>query len=271
MMPVIRDNRLTFSLLLAVFFFVGNIAIPAEAAVKAGATCTKKNAKAKIGKEKFVCSQNPARKSKKLVWVWADCLVADESYRTGVTSQRQLEETAAKTLTMLRLDIENASKEIAENEPEAKLWDAKAADYLARATDENKKAEELKASAQAGGITSVDSKFKASLQVALLDGKLTTAEVSALATSWSTTVDKVPFIIEFISAQDRLRSANSYLLGAKNAERKAASLRSTDLIELKERQIKSAESNISLGQAQLKSLNSTRKSACSPAIWRAVG
>lgn len=265
-----RHNRAATSVLLTAFLMVGNVAIPADAAVRAGAACTKKNAKAKIGKESFVCSQNPARKSKRLVWVWADCLVADQSYKAGVASQRQLEETASKTITMLRVDIDNITKEIAANEAEAKTWDAKAADYKSRAASDTKRAEELKASAQKGGITSVDPKFKSNLQVALFDKVLTTAEINQLAAAWSTTADKVPFVIEFISAEDRLRSANSYLMGARNAERKAASLRSTDLLDLKNRQIKSAETNVSLGQAQLSSLNSTRKSACNPAIWRAL-
>jgi hypothetical protein len=244
--------------------------IPAEAAAKAGAPCTKVNSKAKIGKENFVCAKNPAVKSTKLVWVWSDCLVTDRAYKAGLVSQKELEETAAKTISMLNLDINNLKAKIASNEVEAKTWDAKAAEYLAESSADTAKAAELKASAAAGGITSVDPKFKTNLQVALFDKKLTAAEISQLATAWSTTVEKVPFIIEFLSAEDRLRSARSYTLGAKNAERKAVSLRSTDLIDLKNRQIRSAESNVSLGKAQVASLKSTRKSACSPSVWRSV-
>ena len=263
------SGKYIWSLLLTAFLVMGNAVVPAHA-VTAGAACTKKGAKVKIGKENFVCSQNPARKSKKLVWVWADCLVADDSYKAGVASQRQLEETASKTITMLNVDIENIKKQIVANEPEAKTWDAKAAEFKAKAAADTKKAEELKAEALKGGITSVDSKFKTNLQVALLDKTLTPAEVTQLATAWGTTADKVPFIIEFISAEDRIRSANSYSIGARNAERKAASLRSTDILELKNRQVRSAETNVSLGKAQLSSLLSTRKSACSPAVWRAL-
>jgi hypothetical protein len=244
--------------------------IPAEAAVKAGDRCSKANATIRISGERFVCTKNPATKSSRLIWVWNDCLVTHRAYREGLTSQKELEETAAKTISMLKMDIEGIRAQIASNEAEAKTWDAKVVDYTARAAAETSKAAELKASAAKGGITSVDPKFKSNLQVALFDKKLTSAEVTQLATSWGTTVDKVPFIIEFISAEDRLQSARSYTLGAKNAERKAASLRSADLIELKNRQIRSAESNVSLGKAQLSSLLSTRKSACSPSVWRSL-
>ena len=171
---------------------------------------------------------------------------------------------------MLLIDIEGLKAKLVSNEAEAKTWDEKAATYKAKVIAENAKAAELKASAAAGGITSVDTKFKTSLQVALLDKKLTTAEITQLATAWSTTADKVPFIIEFLSAEDRLRSAKSYELGAKNAERKAASLRSSDLINLKNRQIKNAEANVSLGKAQVASLKSTRGQACSVNVMKAV-
>jgi hypothetical protein len=244
--------------------------IPAEAANKAGARCTKANAKAKIGGENFVCTKNPISKSSSLVWVWADCLLADRTYKKGVADQKTLVETAAQTKKMLLVDIEGLKSQVAANEAEAKTWDEKAATYKARAAADTAKAAELKASAAAGGVTSVDAKFKTSLQVALLDKQLTTAEITQLATAWSTTADKVPFIIEFLSVEDRLKSAKSYELGAKNAERKAKSLRSSDLIDLKNRQIKSAESNVSLGEAQVASLKATRSQACSVDVMSAI-
>lgn len=245
--------------------------VPAQAANKPGAACTKVNAKTRIGGERFVCAKNPMVKSTRLIWVWADCLVADKAFQAGRVSQRELEETADQTVKMLQMDIENIKTQIITNEAEAKTWDAKAAEYTALAASNTAKAAELKASAKAGGITAVDSKFKVNLQLVLLDKKLTPAEVTQLATAWSTTADKVPFIIEFISAEDRLQSARSYTSGAKNAERKAASLRSTDLIELKNRQIRSAQSNVSLGKAQLSSLTSTRRSACNVKLWSSLG
>jgi hypothetical protein len=244
--------------------------IPAEAANKAGAACTKANAKTKIGGERFVCTKNPIAKSSKLVWVWADCLLADTTYRKGITDQKALVETAAQTKQMLLIDIEGLKAKIVLNEVEAKTWDEKALSYKSKSVADTKKASELKASAATGGITSVDSRFKTSLQVALLDKVLTTTEISQLATAWSTTADKVPFIIEFISAEDRLKSAKSYELGAKNAERKAASLRSTSIIDLKNRQIKSADSNVELGKATLSNLKSTRSQGCNKDVMSAV-
>jgi hypothetical protein len=244
--------------------------IPAQAVNKAGAACTKLNSKAKIGKESFVCAKNPIAKSTKRIWVWADCLVANKSYIDGLASQKELEATAAKTISILNLDIKNLELEVATKEAEAKTWDAKAAEYIEKADTENTKAAELKASAAKGGITSVDPKFKTALQLALLDKKLTSIEINQLAASWSTTIEKVPFIIEFLSAEDRLKSAKSYLSGATNAQRKAAYLRSKDIIELKQSQIKRAESNVLFGKSNLSSLKSTRAQACDPKIWTIV-
>lgn len=252
-----------------VLLLLGSGVVPAEAAV-AGSKCTKANAKTKIGGESFICTTNPNTKSKRLVWVWADCLLANTAYLKGIESQKNLTATADQTIEMLKADIEKLKVDIAAREPEAKTWDAKAADYRAKAVAETTKAAELKANAAKGGISSVGTGFKRNLQVALLDNKLTAAEVNSLATAWSTTADKVPFVIDFISAEDRLTAAKSYELGAKNADRKAASLRSTDLIDLKNRQIKSAETNIGLAASQVGSLKSTLDTACSVKVWKAI-
>jgi len=265
----VRTRSLRSSVLAIALLLITSGMVPAEAA-QAGDRCSKADSRLRIGGERFICTTNPNTKSKRLVWVWADCLVANQAYLKGVESQKSLTETANETIVMLKSDIEALKVKIAGNEPEAKKWDAQAADYRAKAAEAIVKANELKASASAGGITSVGSGFKRNLQVALLDNKLTNAEVTSLATAWATTADKVPFIIEFISAEDRLASAKSYELGAKNSERKAASLRSNDLIELKERQIKSAETNVGLANSQVNSLKSTRATACDVKVWRAI-
>lgn len=265
----IKTRTFKSSVLTIALLVITSGLVPAEA-VRAGDRCSKADARMRIGGERFICSTNPNTNSKRLVWVWAECLVANQAYLKGVDSQKSLAETANETIAMLKSDIEALKVKIAGNEPEAKTWDAKAADYRAKAAAAVAKANELKASASTGGITSVGTGFKRNLQVALLDNKLTTAEVTSLATAWATTVDKVPFIIEFISAEDRLASAKSYELGAKNAERKAASLRSNELIELKERQIKSAETNVGLANSQVNSLKSTRATACDRKVWRAI-
>jgi len=237
-------------------------------AVTPGGKCSPVDAKRKIGKANFTCADNPVTKSKAIVWVWNDCLAADAAYRKSATSQEELAETVAQTITMLRADIEKLRVEIAGKEAEAKTWDAKVAESKAKAATATAKAAELKANAAKGGITSITSGWKANLQVALLDGKLSSAEVTQLATAWATTADKVPFIIEFIAAEDQLRAARSHELAARNSERKAASLRSTDLIKLKERQIASAETNLSLGASQVDSLKDTRGTACSLRVWK---
>ena len=52
--------------------------IPAEAVNKAGARCTKVNAKAKIGGDSYVCTKNPTVKNAKLTWVWAGCIASNK-------------------------------------------------------------------------------------------------------------------------------------------------------------------------------------------------
>ena len=42
--------------------------IPAEAANKAGGSCSKVNAKARIGGDSYVCTKNPTVKNAKLTW-----------------------------------------------------------------------------------------------------------------------------------------------------------------------------------------------------------
>ena len=54
--------------------------IPAEAANKAGARCTKVNAKAKIGGDNYVCTKNPTVKNARLTWVWAGCIASNRLY-----------------------------------------------------------------------------------------------------------------------------------------------------------------------------------------------
>lgn len=259
-----RASIVAFALVL-----IGSGMMPAQAAVP-GAKCTKVNAKVKIGGENFVCADNPNTKSKAIVWVWRDCLLANTAYLKGIQSQDNLIATANQTIDMLKADIEKLKVDIAAQEPEAKTWDAKAADYRAKAAEETAKAAELKASAAKGGVTTVPSTFKRNLQLALFDKKLTNDEVITLANAWSTTIDKVQYFIDFISAEDRLAAAKSYETGAKNADRKAASLRSTNLIDIKERQIKSAETNIRLAKSQVASLKQTQTTACSVKVWKAI-
>jgi hypothetical protein len=247
-----------------------SLMIPAAEAAVPGARCSKANAKIKIGKESYTCTANPNVKSKRLVWVLDECIASAKAYRDGQETQKKVAETAAQTITMLKVDIENLKVQIAAKEPEAKTWDAKVAEYKAKAEASKAKAAELKASAAKGGITAVDSKFKLNLQVALFDKKLTSAEINTLATNWSTTTDKVPFIIDFIAAEDHLRAANSYETSSRNAQRKADALRSNDLIDLKNKQIKSAETNVSLGETQLNSLLETRRTVCKISLWKAI-
>jgi len=58
--------------------------IPADAAAKIsnGVACNKRNATTKVGGDTYRCTTNPTTTSKKLVWMWAGCLDANNAYLT---------------------------------------------------------------------------------------------------------------------------------------------------------------------------------------------
>jgi len=74
---------------------------PAQAAVKAGATCTKVNAKAKIGGDQYVCIKNPTVKNAKLTWVWVECVNADKMWKESSTRLTTLKAQAAAAQTKI--------------------------------------------------------------------------------------------------------------------------------------------------------------------------
>jgi len=79
--------------------------IPAEAANKAGARCTKVNAKAKIGGDSYVCTKNPTVKNAKLTWVWAGCIASHKLYVDANNRLKTITESAAQASTMLDTEI----------------------------------------------------------------------------------------------------------------------------------------------------------------------
>jgi hypothetical protein len=64
-------------------FILGLISVPAEAANKAGGTCTKINAKAKIAGFDYICQKNPTGKQAKLTWLIKECLDSNNQYLSG--------------------------------------------------------------------------------------------------------------------------------------------------------------------------------------------
>ena len=102
--------------------------IPAEAANKAGARCTKANAKTKIGGDNYVCTKNPTVKNAKRTWVWVGCIESNKLYLDSNTRLKTITESAAKAITMLDTEIAALKTEAPADEAAAKVFDQKAAD-----------------------------------------------------------------------------------------------------------------------------------------------
>ena len=98
---------------------------PAEAANKAGGSCTKVNAKAKIGGDNYVCTKNPVVKNAKLTWVWVGCIDSNKLYLDATTRLKQITESAAQASTMLDTEIAALKAEAPADEAKAKVYDQK--------------------------------------------------------------------------------------------------------------------------------------------------
>lgn len=79
--------RTTIKRLIAIgttsIFLLGLISIPAEAANKAGGSCTKTNARAKIAGFDYICQKNPTVKRAKNTWLIKECVDSNNQYIAG--------------------------------------------------------------------------------------------------------------------------------------------------------------------------------------------
>jgi hypothetical protein len=97
--------------------------IPADAANRAGAACTKVGAKTKIGGDQYVCTKNPRVKNAKNTWVWVGCLDANKLYTDSV---KRLE-TLKTGLVTAKAKLDELVAEIPAAEAKAKEYDGKIA------------------------------------------------------------------------------------------------------------------------------------------------
>lgn len=67
----------------ATVFLLGLVSVPAQAANKAGGSCTKTNAKAKIAGFDYICQKNPTVKRAKLTWLIKECIDSNNQYLAG--------------------------------------------------------------------------------------------------------------------------------------------------------------------------------------------
>ena len=86
------------SVLAVAAFLILGVTTPVQAAT-AGGTCSTAGAKAKIGKNNYICAKNPFFNTTKLTWVWDGCLefnndheyIASKKEGTAVLRQIELE------------------------------------------------------------------------------------------------------------------------------------------------------------------------------------
>ena len=205
--------------------------IPAEAVNKAGAACTKANAKTKIGGDGYVCTKNPTVKNAKLTWVWVGCIDSNKLYLESNARLKNITETAAQAATMLDTEIAALKAAAPTDEAEAKVFDQKATDAKAK-----------QASALLEAKTNTDNATKV--------GATTTAgkQFTTNAATWT-------------------KAARSYELAAKNFERSAASLRDKiGEVAKKEKQKVNVLQTVENTKSEVKSTLQNRKQACKPGL-----
>ncbi|MEY3156606.1 MAG: hypothetical protein RL257_626 [Actinomycetota bacterium] len=205
--------------------------IPAEAANKAGATCTKANAKTKIGGDSYVCTKNPTVKKAKLTWVWVGCIDSNKLYLESNARLKTITESAAQAVTMLDTEIAALKAEAPKDEADAKVFDQKAADAKVK-----------QAAALADAKLNSDNATKAGLTTTA--GKQYTAK----AATWT-------------------KAARSYELADKNFERSAASLRDKiNEVAKKEKQKLTVLQTVENSKVEVSSTLQNRKNACKPGL-----
>ena len=205
--------------------------IPADAANKAGAACTKANAKTKIGGDGYVCIKNPTVKNAKLTWVWVGCIDSNKLYLESNVRLKNITETAAQAATMLDTEIAALKAAAPADEAEAKVFDQKATDAKAK-----------QAAALLDAKTNTDNATKV--------GATTTAgkQYTTNAATWT-------------------KAARSYELAAKNFERSAASLRDKiGEVAKKEKQKVNVLQTVENTKSEVSSTLQNRKQACKPGL-----
>jgi hypothetical protein len=70
------------SVLAVAAFLILGVTTPVQAAT-AGGSCSTAGAKAKIGKNDYVCAKNPFFSTTKLTWVWDGCIELNTDYAVG--------------------------------------------------------------------------------------------------------------------------------------------------------------------------------------------
>lgn len=227
-----RNHR--FSLLAVSFLLLGFLQFtsgPANASVKPGANCSKVNQKAKVGKDSYVCTQNPNLKKKQLTWVWEVCIETNQYYLEAKSKFDKLSSSASKAISEIDAEILKLKNGASADEAAAKVFDQKAID--AKSKQENALSEAKIASdnaVKAGATTPVGRNY------------------TQAASQWT-------------------KAATSYGLAVKNFERSAKSLREkVNEVANKERDKLRVQQTLANVEQDVKSGLDNRKTACKPGL-----
>lgn len=224
-------QRKSISLLAATFGLVLGattmMSSPAQAANKAGGSCTKANATAKIGGDSYVCTKNPIVKNAKLTWVWVECIKSNTAYNNSAANLVALKAQA----TTAQNKINALKAGLTDDDAQAKAYDAKAAEAQVKKDAALAKAAEQAAQVQKYGATTTA-------------GKAYQKNVDM----WN-------------------GNAKTYDLAIKNFQRAAKLIRDkAGEIADEQRRLDLANQTIAASELQLKATDQSRKQACAPGL-----
>ena len=203
----------------------------AESAVKPGTTCSKVNAKIKIGGDTYICTKNPTVKNAKLTWVWSGCIQSNTLYADAKKRLAVILDKATAANLAIESDIKKIKDSASSDEASAKIFDQKAADARAKQSNALTEAKSATEKASAAGLNTP-----------------TGLNYSKAATQWT-------------------KAANSYSLAASNFERSASNLRKKiGEVATLERQKTVVQRSVDNANAEVSSTFENRKSACQPGL-----
>ena len=95
---------------------LGLIGLPAQAANKAGGSCSKTNAKAKIAGFDYICQKNPTVKKAKNTWLIKECIDSNNQYLAGKKAYAKKLQEKAELLAQFATAEADTSLTAAEKE-----------------------------------------------------------------------------------------------------------------------------------------------------------
>ena len=108
--------------------------ISSASAATAYKTCSPAKAKTSIGGLSYTCSKNPAKASKKLVWVAKPCIVANKNYKSARSMTKANSATTAAALNAATRSITANERQLAMAQKNVDTWTKNMSSYPANPT-----------------------------------------------------------------------------------------------------------------------------------------